>query len=594
MRPRLVRFAGALLCLAVLTISCSEQGGAPTAPAAPKKADVILDGAHGGNPHFFFLQPMVPAPSPTGTADPEASPTVVICRWDDGKCGAIVAYFNETEGTGSEIVRYDAASGSYHVNWHTDRCLEGSCALEDGVPYRLRVLVRATSLGHADVMLGSNGAALRNVDTDEYIPLVNGRTLPVRFRVEVGAVKVVESGESAKIGSAGGEVATADGQVALSFPAGALATTTDITVEPVTGDLPGVGGWAAPIELGPDGSTFGAPVTLTMSYDVDQFPEGLVSDALAIARWTEDHWEFVPGSVVNTADATVSAPIEHFSTYYVAIRPNWATSPTYGHALFVGEVRIFTGFVFTWRTEPRQYCETRRIRVGFASFRYETVCSTYTYSYAHPAPGVAVTWSSLSPNVMSVGSPNVTVTDATGTAQSPQCTVLAVGVAAIAASTGSRVTSLSLHVLPSVAFTESDGTPLDHLRLGLGRHRGCEAAHGFRRPVGRGDALEPERGLLRPTGAHRPLPVSRAAVAARPGNGRRRHREDLGDRVWPRFPRHRGRQRRRGDARLADIAHRRRLGARQAEGAGPRWQPRRGCMGNGVPARAERASPLRA
>src|SRR5438105_3854122 len=81
-------------------------------------------------------------------------------------------------------------------------------------------------LGTADVMLVANGAAAKTVDASKYTAVQNGRTLPIKFRIEQGAVAVLPaSGGSATIGPAGGAIAMGD-DVGLVIPAGALSSPT--------------------------------------------------------------------------------------------------------------------------------------------------------------------------------------------------------------------------------------------------------------------------------------------------------------------------------------------------------------------------------
>jgi alpha-tubulin suppressor-like RCC1 family protein len=182
----------------------------------------ILDGAHLGETHFFFLPPIVPQPVFAGVTDAALSPEVRVCEWDGIACGAVVAAFSMTDGTASEVIRYDAVAEHYLVNWHTDRCAWGACALDPDQDYRLRVLVGSLELGHADVDVVSSGRELRNVQTNEYIGLLNGRTLPVKFRIEQGIVGGVTVSPSA---------ATIDARATQPF----TATATDLHGEELTG-----------------------------------------------------------------------------------------------------------------------------------------------------------------------------------------------------------------------------------------------------------------------------------------------------------------------------------------------------------------------
>lgn len=180
------RFLNVTTSLALLvTAACADRELPTAAGPAPRGRPTlsINDGAHGGNPHFFFLPPIVPAPSPTGTFDPDASPEVRICVINAGVCGTEIAAFSLTSGTGGELVKLEVAGQQYQVNWHTNQF-----ALDLSKQYRIRVLVGSQELGHADVNPIANGQGMKNVDTGENIALKDGSTLPIKFRIEVGAV----------------------------------------------------------------------------------------------------------------------------------------------------------------------------------------------------------------------------------------------------------------------------------------------------------------------------------------------------------------------------------------------------------------------
>jgi alpha-tubulin suppressor-like RCC1 family protein len=168
--------------LVLLTAACSDRD-LPTAAPMTRPALSISDGANGGNSHFFFLPPIVPAPSPNGAFDGTVSPEVRICEWNGSSCVALIATFSLTAGTGGELIKVDPVAQHYHVNWQTKLFVLGL-----GKQYRISVLVGAQELGHADVNPISGGQGLKNVDTGEYIALKDGSTLPIKFRIEVGAI----------------------------------------------------------------------------------------------------------------------------------------------------------------------------------------------------------------------------------------------------------------------------------------------------------------------------------------------------------------------------------------------------------------------
>lgn len=172
------------LSFLALAVACTGED-LPTAFAgdpAPAPSLIIWDGANGGNDRFYFLPPLVAEPATTGVFDASQSPEVKICAWSGSACGAEVAAFSMTGGSGGEVIRLSAADEQYVVNWHTD--LSG---LTIGDTYRINVLVGSQVLGYADVVPMGTGKA-KNAITDEEIALKDGSTLPIKFRIEEGAV----------------------------------------------------------------------------------------------------------------------------------------------------------------------------------------------------------------------------------------------------------------------------------------------------------------------------------------------------------------------------------------------------------------------
>lgn len=171
------RFSASLLLLAV--VACQD---APLDPTA--RADAISDAVHGGgNPHFYLKPPMVPSAAYAGTFDPTLAPTVSICEWNGRTCvGRPIATFSMEAGRGSEVIRMEPGDEQYIVNWHT-----GKYPVADRKTYRIRYLVADYQLGFADVTF-VRGKDARNVNTGEYIPLIDGTTLAIKFRIEEGAL----------------------------------------------------------------------------------------------------------------------------------------------------------------------------------------------------------------------------------------------------------------------------------------------------------------------------------------------------------------------------------------------------------------------
>ncbi|MBN2161226.1 MAG: hypothetical protein JW807_17695 [Spirochaetes bacterium] len=179
-----------LLLTAVLTgLRCGQVPDIKQGIMPPVGAHCsIYDATHNdGNEHFYFLQPIVSTAPTYGTFDPGLKPMVEICIWNGSSCGASLAIFNEHTGEGSEAIRVDEASEHYIVNWHTGNILD-AYSLNAGETFRIRVLVGDQLLGYADLAVANSAKELKNVDTDEFVPLLEGRTLPIKFRIEEGAL----------------------------------------------------------------------------------------------------------------------------------------------------------------------------------------------------------------------------------------------------------------------------------------------------------------------------------------------------------------------------------------------------------------------
>ena len=134
---------------------------------------------------FYFLPPLVKKPDYSGSFDPGLSPIVEICETTD--CAEIHKTYSMTEGEGSELIRIDPDDEHYIVNWHTDKT-----GTQIGQTYRIRVNVAGVQLGYANITMAKNGKEARNATNDEAIGLVDGRTVPIKFRIETGIVSSVE------------------------------------------------------------------------------------------------------------------------------------------------------------------------------------------------------------------------------------------------------------------------------------------------------------------------------------------------------------------------------------------------------------------
>jgi hypothetical protein len=280
--------------LAVLVAAaCTADSMSPTAPTGPH--ETISDAAHAGAvPGFYFLPPMVDNPPFSGTFNASLQPRVEVCELSGAACGAVVATF--TFGTGSSSVR--VGGDHYIVNWHT-----GDFDLDPARFYRISVFQDDFRLGYADVDVVGGGNELRNVDTGQFIALLDGRTLPIKFRVETTATPPV----------ANPDTFDAIGNVTIPVDApGVLANDTDAETPSGMSVVPGTvatasGGTAT---LAADGSftylsAAGFTGTDSFSYTVAKGP--LTATALVTMRVPEVVW-YVDNSATAPGDGRDVSP----------------------------------------------------------------------------------------------------------------------------------------------------------------------------------------------------------------------------------------------------------------------------------------------
>ena len=106
-------------------------------------------------------------------------------------------------------MRRDLFGQYYLVRFHSNRF-----ALDSNATYRIRVSVAGRELGVADIDVVNSAREVAQVDRSNFVPLVKGATLPIKFRIEQGAVSVVCAD--------GGTVTSDDGKVTIQVPPGAL------------------------------------------------------------------------------------------------------------------------------------------------------------------------------------------------------------------------------------------------------------------------------------------------------------------------------------------------------------------------------------
>jgi len=188
----------------------------------PAPSTLIQDARHnGGNAFFFWTPPVVKQQPPTSQVfSKNLSPVIIITNLCTA---AVVRTFS-----GSQV---QVSESNYQANWHT-----AQDNLSDTCTYRMTVKVGTETLGFADVDVVASGRELKNVNTDEFIPLLDDRTLPIKFFIGVGSLcdrPGSDCGEATVFPDRNTVIVTTNGQAGVFVPAGAVSSPITITIESV-------------------------------------------------------------------------------------------------------------------------------------------------------------------------------------------------------------------------------------------------------------------------------------------------------------------------------------------------------------------------
>ncbi len=255
-RTQIFRIAALLIAVA----ACGTDG--PVEPAdktTPQQAaPAISDAVHqGGVPQFFWLPPTVPNPGPTVTGivdgnllgGPGVYPQLEIrvCPPEVTALCTGAGAFQSFNGFSSTPITLHQA-GNYQLLWNKNPLVSGNT-------YRAWVLVTPAantgqlSLGFADVKVVSSSQALKQVDPLEFVGLVAGNPLYLKFTVRTGLPGAI----TVSLGSS---------SLAPGGSTTATATVTDLHGTPIAGALVT---WGVTPSGAPPGSV--APLTSTTGAD---------------------------------------------------------------------------------------------------------------------------------------------------------------------------------------------------------------------------------------------------------------------------------------------------------------------------------------
>jgi hypothetical protein len=308
------------LALALVSLALADCSDSPTSPAPPTPQFAVSDGGHGGGATgLYFLPPMVPQPSFTGTFDGDIAtlnPRVAICdvtRGPDTDCGGATAAIIVFTTTSTPALTVDLTTPQYQVNWDT----KGS-GFTAGNTYRLHVTAGAAGarreLGFADVLLTTTPGQVKDLAANDLVVLNDGRTLPVHFRIETGiAGSLGVSAATASVTTGGTDLITATVQDLHGAALAGATVAWSVTATPVTGVAD------ATQPLNPTSGQTGTPGTTATT-----FKAGTTAGV----------------ATVTAASAGLSA------TASVAVTGNWAARASMPTARFAPGVAVVNGILY--------------------------------------------------------------------------------------------------------------------------------------------------------------------------------------------------------------------------------------------------------
>jgi alpha-tubulin suppressor-like RCC1 family protein len=185
------------------------------------------------------------------------------------------------------------------------------------------------------------------------------------------------------VGPAGGTVSGPNGAQAV-IPPGALASATPIAISQSSAGAPAVpGGFNAfgPMyAFTPHGTSFAAPVTVTVPFDPAQVPAG--ATPVLYKTNARNQWEPVPGATINAGAAT--AQVAGFSFFLVGNQPPAITRQPQDASVVEGQTASFS--VTALGTPPFAY-QWQRSDDGGATFA--DIAGATAASYTTPSTTVA-------------------------------------------------------------------------------------------------------------------------------------------------------------------------------------------------------------
>jgi len=223
------------------------------------------------------------------------------------------------------------------------------------------------SLQNRPVAWTSGTAAGATISAAGLLTAVAPGTTVVTATVEgKTATKPITVRDGGLVGGTGTSVINgASGALRIEVPAGAAPAGLKISVD-TSSTLPAAlpeRSWAIGktlYKLGPDGTQFASPVTVTMTYDPATLPGWVLPGDLGMQRWDGAKWQGLTNVSVDTAKRTISGQTMGFSTFgFIGSLPPAVITPSPGSVNYNQRFVDFTAsvpghagtnFLWAWST----------------------------------------------------------------------------------------------------------------------------------------------------------------------------------------------------------------------------------------------------
>jgi len=183
----------ALTIVSLAAVAACSDSMTTVPPDSTQPSFAISDGARGGNPDFFFMPPMVANPSGSPNFNPNDFNPNLLPRIE--VCAFASAVTTEAQAaTATPDCHYHVFFGA-PVNTAL-QLYQGAWTVPNSTDifYRVKVLiggvpeVSGVLLGFADVESVPNPSKLKTVDKTKFVGQQDGSSLPIKFRIEIGAL----------------------------------------------------------------------------------------------------------------------------------------------------------------------------------------------------------------------------------------------------------------------------------------------------------------------------------------------------------------------------------------------------------------------